>query len=356
MSRATRAPSSVADITTRRRSSRKAPCASSASARPRSASSERSWNSSNRTAATPFNSGSSRIMRANTPSVTTSIRVFAETRLCRRTRRPTVSPTRSPKRRGHARGGGAGGQAPRLQHAGSCRSARTPRRAARAERAWSCRRRAGRPAPRASRGRARSASGAENFVDGQGVGEGAHPVLTCAAAVAVRRARSRIASAAKASRKRERACLGRLYRFASVGGTDARHGASDMSLSGLSAKTDFTLRRPRLSARPSRAARIARRVRGESGRHAGRRRRAPTMAGRPLRRRLYASRFKADLSHLNVSPRGRRDVPGPFAPADADGDQCAVRLLRQSQRAAGVGARRATSSARAPPPMRWRWR
>ena len=50
---ATRAPSMVADITRSLRSSRKPCCTSRASARPRSASSERSWNSSNRSAATP---------------------------------------------------------------------------------------------------------------------------------------------------------------------------------------------------------------------------------------------------------------------------------------------------------------
>ena len=79
-----------------RRSSRSPDCASSASARPRSASSERSWNSSNSTAAIPVSSGSSRIMRAKTPSVTTSMRVRPETLEPSRTRRPTVSPTRSP--------------------------------------------------------------------------------------------------------------------------------------------------------------------------------------------------------------------------------------------------------------------
>ena len=74
---ATRAPSSVADITRSFRSSRKPCCTSRASARPRSASSERSWNSSNSTAATPSSAGSSSIMRVNTPSVTTSMRVCA---------------------------------------------------------------------------------------------------------------------------------------------------------------------------------------------------------------------------------------------------------------------------------------
>ncbi len=83
-------------MTSSLRSSRKPPCASSAKARPRSASSERSWNSSNRTAATPSSAGSSRICRVNTPSVTTSMRVRLDTRLVRRTRRPIVSPTFSP--------------------------------------------------------------------------------------------------------------------------------------------------------------------------------------------------------------------------------------------------------------------
>ena len=50
-SAATRAPSSVADITRIFRSSRKPCCTSRARANPRSASSERSWNSSNSTAA-----------------------------------------------------------------------------------------------------------------------------------------------------------------------------------------------------------------------------------------------------------------------------------------------------------------
>ena len=58
------------------RSGRSALCASRASAKPRSPSRLRSWNSSNSTAATPRSSGSSRIMRVNTPSVTTSIRVL----------------------------------------------------------------------------------------------------------------------------------------------------------------------------------------------------------------------------------------------------------------------------------------
>ena len=78
------------------RSSRRPCCASRAKARPRSASSERSWNSSNRTAAIPFNSGSSRIMREKMPSVTTSMRVFFVIFDPKRTRSPTVSPVFSP--------------------------------------------------------------------------------------------------------------------------------------------------------------------------------------------------------------------------------------------------------------------
>ena len=95
-SAATRAPSMVADITRRRRSSRKAICTSWASAKPRSASSERSWNSSNSTAATPSSVGSSRMSRVKMPSVTTSIRVLRETLDPNRIRRPTELPTRSP--------------------------------------------------------------------------------------------------------------------------------------------------------------------------------------------------------------------------------------------------------------------
>src|SRR5271170_4923108 len=94
---ATRAPSSVADMTRMRRSWRNAPCISSASASPRSASSERSWNSSNKIAPTLSKAGSSRIIRVKTPSVTTSIRVPAETSDCILTRKPTVWPTFSPR-------------------------------------------------------------------------------------------------------------------------------------------------------------------------------------------------------------------------------------------------------------------
>ncbi len=80
-----------------RKSSRNPACASSASARPKSASSERSWNSSKITAATPASEGSSRMRRVNTPSVTTSRRVSRETREPSRMRKPTVPPTSSPR-------------------------------------------------------------------------------------------------------------------------------------------------------------------------------------------------------------------------------------------------------------------
>ena len=111
-----RAPSRVADITSRRRSSRSTPCASRAKARPRSASRLRSWNSSNSTPATPSSPGSSRIMRVNTPSVTTSIRVSAETRECEPHAVADRSPDRLAQGRRHALGGRPGRQSPRLQH------------------------------------------------------------------------------------------------------------------------------------------------------------------------------------------------------------------------------------------------
>ncbi len=72
-------PSSVADMITRRRSGRSDACTSSASAAPRSPCRWRSWNSSNRIAPMPASSGSSWIMRVRMPSVTTSMRVRADT-------------------------------------------------------------------------------------------------------------------------------------------------------------------------------------------------------------------------------------------------------------------------------------
>ena len=96
ISAATGPASSVADITSTRRSGRSAPRASQASASARSASSERSWNSSSTRCETPSSEGSAWMRRVSTPSVTTSIRVAAETRASPRIRRPTVRPTGSP--------------------------------------------------------------------------------------------------------------------------------------------------------------------------------------------------------------------------------------------------------------------
>ena len=93
----TAAMSSVADMISRRRSSRSAPCASRARARPRSEFRRRSWNSSNSTAPTSFISGSFRMRRVKRPSVITSIRVAAETFRSTRVVRPTVWPSRSPR-------------------------------------------------------------------------------------------------------------------------------------------------------------------------------------------------------------------------------------------------------------------
>ena len=75
ISAATGPASSVADIATSIRSSRSAPAISRHSASPKSAFSERSWNSSKITAPTPDSSGSDWIIRVRIPSVTTSIRV-----------------------------------------------------------------------------------------------------------------------------------------------------------------------------------------------------------------------------------------------------------------------------------------
>ena len=78
ISAATGPASSVADITNSARSSRSAPASSRHSASPRSALSERSWNSSKITAPTPDSSGSDWIIRVSTPSVTTSMRVLSD--------------------------------------------------------------------------------------------------------------------------------------------------------------------------------------------------------------------------------------------------------------------------------------
>ena len=83
---ATAAPSSVADMTSKRRSSRRWRCASSASARPRSDCRLRSWNSSKITQPTSSSAGSLCSRRARMPSVTTSMRVAALTRVSSRVR------------------------------------------------------------------------------------------------------------------------------------------------------------------------------------------------------------------------------------------------------------------------------
>ncbi len=114
--RATPAPSRVADITSRRRSSRSTAWLSRAKARPRSASRLRSWNSSKSTPATPSSPGSSRIMRVKTPSVTTSMRVRAETRDSQPHAVADGLADRLAQGRGHARGRRAGGQPPGLEH------------------------------------------------------------------------------------------------------------------------------------------------------------------------------------------------------------------------------------------------
>ena len=106
----------VADITSSFRSSRRPCCTSRASARPRSASSERSWNSSNSTAATPSSDGSSRIRRVKMPSVTTSMRVRARDLRAEAHARADRLADLLAQRRRHARGRGARGEPARLQH------------------------------------------------------------------------------------------------------------------------------------------------------------------------------------------------------------------------------------------------
>ena len=78
--------SSVADITSSFSSGARFACASSVSARPRSACRLRSWNSSNMTRPTPSSAASCCNMRVSTPSVTTSMRVSRETRVSMRMR------------------------------------------------------------------------------------------------------------------------------------------------------------------------------------------------------------------------------------------------------------------------------
>ena len=84
--RATSPPSSVADMTSTRSAGRKCCCVSSVRANPRSACSDRSWNSSNSTAPYGSSDWSSASSRVSTPSVTTSTRVRGDTRVSPRTR------------------------------------------------------------------------------------------------------------------------------------------------------------------------------------------------------------------------------------------------------------------------------
>ena len=86
----------VADISTIRRSGRSSDCASRVSASATSLARLRSWNSSKMTTPTPSSAGSSTSIRVRMPSVSTSIRVRADTRLSKRIRYPTVCPTGSP--------------------------------------------------------------------------------------------------------------------------------------------------------------------------------------------------------------------------------------------------------------------
>ena len=140
----------------RRRSSRRPACASSASARPRSASSERSWNSSNRIAPTPSSIGSSEIMRVNTPSVTTRMRVRGDLALHADDEADRLADLLAERLR-HA--GGRGAAASRRGSAGRCAAAFQPCLVQKRQRdAWSLPRRAGRPARRSVR-RARPRAG-----------------------------------------------------------------------------------------------------------------------------------------------------------------------------------------------------
>ena len=85
--------SNVADITTIRRSSRRASRISKLRASPRSAFNERSWNSSKMMQDIPRSSGSDWIIRVRMPSVTTSIFVVLLVFVFPRTRYPIVCPT-----------------------------------------------------------------------------------------------------------------------------------------------------------------------------------------------------------------------------------------------------------------------
>ena len=95
---AVRSASTVADIATTTRSSRRFSRTSTSRASVRSTSSCRSCTSSRTTASTPGSSGSRWIRRSRTPVVTTSIRVVGPERRSPRTAYPTVWPTGSPSR------------------------------------------------------------------------------------------------------------------------------------------------------------------------------------------------------------------------------------------------------------------
>ena len=94
--RATGSAASVADITTTRRSSR-AVQACRASASPRSAWMDRSWNSSRTIVRTPESSGSSTRRAVRMPSVASRTRVAAVNRRSKRTCQPTSWPSVQPR-------------------------------------------------------------------------------------------------------------------------------------------------------------------------------------------------------------------------------------------------------------------
>ena len=176
---ATRAPSSVADITRRRKSSRKPPCASSASARPRSASSERSWNSSNSTARDAFERGVVEDhAREHAFGDDLDARARGNEALQAHAQADGLADLLAKARR-HARRGGARGEAARLQHddlAG-------PREGLVQQRERYARRLAGagrRDEDRAGAAAERRDEPRQGFVDRQAVGKGAHRRLIAA--------------------------------------------------------------------------------------------------------------------------------------------------------------------------------
>ena len=107
----------------------------------------------------PSSDGSSRISRVNTPSVTTSMRVLRDTLEPKPHAQADRVADLLAERRRHPLGRGAGGEPARLQHQDFAGLRPTARRAAPAARAWSCRRRAARPARRRCRGSAAVSAG-----------------------------------------------------------------------------------------------------------------------------------------------------------------------------------------------------